>query len=52
MEESVSKRSRIQDAAVALFHEQGVEATSVNEISGVQMSQKGRSMYIIRIRRN
>lgn len=32
MEESVSKRSRIQDAAVALFHEQGVEATSVNEI--------------------
>ncbi|MCB6288875.1 TetR/AcrR family transcriptional regulator, partial [[Clostridium] scindens] len=26
------KRSRIQDAAVALFHEQGVEATSVNEI--------------------
>ena len=30
MEESVSKRSRIQDAAVALFHEQGVEATSVN----------------------
>lgn len=32
MEESVSKRSRIQDAAVALFHEQGVEATSVNVI--------------------
>lgn len=32
MEESVSKRSRIQNAAVALFHEQGVEDTSVNEI--------------------
>lgn len=32
MEELVDKRLRIQDAAIALFHEQGVEATSVNEI--------------------
>lgn len=32
VEETVNKRSRIQDAAIALFHEQGVEGTSVNEI--------------------
>lgn len=30
--EELSKRSRIQNAAVSLFSEQGVEATSVNEI--------------------
>lgn len=30
--ESVDKRSRIQHAAMQLFQEQGVEATSVNEI--------------------
>lgn len=30
--EKLNKRSRIQNAAVALFSEQGVEATSVNDI--------------------
>ena len=30
--EELNKRSRIQNAAVALFSEQGVEATSVNDI--------------------
>lgn len=32
MEDALNKRSRIQNAAIQLFQEQGVEATSVNEI--------------------
>ncbi|MEG1731593.1 MAG: TetR/AcrR family transcriptional regulator [Longicatena sp.] len=30
--ERLDKRYRIQDAAIALFHEQGIETTSVNDI--------------------
>ncbi|MFR5523766.1 MAG: TetR/AcrR family transcriptional regulator [[Clostridium] innocuum] len=38
------KRSRIRMLLPALFHEQGVEATPVNDYQA-QMSQKGRSIY-------